>query len=87
MELAPLPPPAPLKYEGLFATAGLPVLPAAPDLLAIAVGKTNEGESLPAKPAEGGVQRGQLLELLSRKLPITTEHRNSDNSKNPPSFE
>lgn len=53
---------------GLFATAGLPVLPAAPDLLAIAVGNTNEGESLPAKPA-GGVQRGQLLELLSRKLP------------------
>ena len=50
-ELAPAPP---LKKEGLFATAGrapaeLPALPA-PALVAIAVGKTKEGESLPAKP-------------------------------------
>lgn len=49
LELAPPPPP---RNEGLFATGGrpaeLPALPAA--LVAIAVGKTNEGESLPAKP-------------------------------------
>lgn len=47
------PEPAP-RNDGLFATGGrpLPELPAlpAPTLLAIAVGKTNEGESLPAKP-------------------------------------
>lgn len=48
-----LPPPPPERKEGLFATAGrdpaeLPALPAA--LVAIAVGKTKEGESLPAKP-------------------------------------
>lgn len=47
-----LPLPAP-RNEGLFATGGrppeLPVLPA-PALVAIAVGNTNEGESLPAKP-------------------------------------
>lgn len=43
----PAPPPAD-KKPGLFATGGL-ALPA-PDLVAIAVGKTNEGESLPAKP-------------------------------------
>lgn len=45
-------PPPPAKNEGLFATAGLvapPELPG-PPLLAIAVGKTKEGESLPAKP-------------------------------------
>lgn len=48
-----LAPPPPVRYEGLFATAGRPVeLPAAPaaPLVAIAVGKTNEGESLPANP-------------------------------------
>ena len=50
-ELAPPPPP---KKVGLLATAGRPepeppALPA-PDLLAIAVGNTNEGESLPANP-------------------------------------
>ena len=44
----------PVRNEGLFATAGLPdpelpVPPAAP-FVAIAVGKTKDGESLPAKP-------------------------------------
>ena len=51
-----LPPPPPPKNDGLFATAGLPA-PAVPELpgvlVAIAVGKTNEGESLPAKPGPG----------------------------------
>ena len=50
-----LPPPAPpVRNEGLFATAGLPEpeppAPPTPPLVAIAVGKTKEGESLPANP-------------------------------------
>lgn len=52
---APPDPVPPVRKEGLLATAGLPepdapVLPT-PPLVAIAVGNTNEGESLPAKPA------------------------------------
>ena len=48
-------PAPPVRNVGLLATAGrpdpVPVPPAvAPPLVAIAVGKTNEGESLPAKP-------------------------------------
>ena len=48
-------PAPPVRKEGLFATAGRPdpdpplALPT-PPLVAIAVGKTKEGESLPAKP-------------------------------------
>ena len=50
-----LPPAPPVKNEGLFATAGRPepdppALPTAP-LVAIAVGKTNDGESFPANPS------------------------------------
>jgi hypothetical protein len=50
-------PAPPVKKEGLLATAGRPepeppAPPAAP-FVAIAVGKTKEGESLPAKPARG----------------------------------
>lgn len=48
----PAPPPED-KKDGLFPTAGrapAPALPA-PAFVAIAVGKTNEGESFPAKPA------------------------------------
>jgi hypothetical protein len=47
-------PAPPVKKDGLFATAGLPdpdPPPAEGPLVAIAVGKTNEGESLPAKPS------------------------------------
>lgn len=46
-------PAPPVRKEGLFATAGRPdpVPPPAAPFVAIAVGKTNEGESLPAKPA------------------------------------
>lgn len=46
-------PAPPVRKLGLLATAGRPepVPPDAPaDFVAIAVGKTNEGESLPAKP-------------------------------------
>jgi hypothetical protein len=50
----PAGPAPPVKKEGLFTTAGLPEpdppVPAAGPLVAIAVGKTKEGESLPAKP-------------------------------------
>ena len=52
-----LPPPAPpVRNDGLFATAGRPdpdpPVPPTPPFVAIAVGKTNDGESLPAKPVE-----------------------------------
>ena len=51
---APPEPAPPVRYEGLFATAGRPEPdpPAAPtpSLVAIAVGKTNDGASFPAKP-------------------------------------
>lgn len=51
----PVGPAPPVKNEGLFPTTGRPE-PAEPPpppgaLLAIAVGKTKEGESLPAKPS------------------------------------
>lgn len=50
----PLGPAPPVKKDGLFATAGRPEpeppLPPVGPLVAIAVGKTKEGESLPAKP-------------------------------------
>lgn len=51
-------PAPPVRNEGLFITAGRPEPePPAPPLaafVAIAVGKTNEGESLPAKPWSDG---------------------------------
>jgi hypothetical protein len=54
IERCPAGPAPPVRYEGLFATAGRPdpELPAPPAalLVAMAVGKTKEGESLPAKP-------------------------------------
>jgi hypothetical protein len=47
-------PAPPVRYDGLLATAGRPdpepPLPAAAPFVAIAVGNTKEGESLPAKP-------------------------------------
>ena len=53
-ERCPLGPAPPVRKEGLFATAGRPEpdppAPPAGPLVAIAVGKTKEGESLPAKP-------------------------------------
>jgi hypothetical protein len=54
IERCPPGPAPPVRYDGLFATAGRPdpdpPLPAAGPFVAIAVGKTNDGESLPAKP-------------------------------------
>jgi len=53
-ERCPPGPAPPVKKEGLFATAGRPEpeppLPPVGPFVAIAVGKTKEGESLPAKP-------------------------------------
>ena len=50
----PVGPAPPVKNEGLLATAGrpepLPPPPPAAPFVPIAVGKTKEGESLPAKP-------------------------------------
>jgi len=64
-ELAPAPP---VKNEGLFATAGLPEpeppAPAAPPFVAIAVGKTNEGESFPANPG------ASQLRVCCRKVQV-----------------
>ena len=56
----PVGPAPPVRKDGLFATAGRPepeAAPAAGPLVAIAVGNTKEGESLPAKP---GGMTGQL---------------------------
>lgn len=51
-------PAPPVKKEGLFPTAGRPEpeppAPPAWDFVAIAVGKTKEGESLPANPMVEG---------------------------------
>lgn len=48
-------PAPPVRNDGLFATAGLPdpepPAPAAGPFVAMAVGKTKEGESLPANPS------------------------------------
>lgn len=67
---APPDPVPPVRKEGLLATAGLPepdapVLPT-PPFVAMAVGNTKEGESLPAKPVcslcqLASVQRGFVL--------------------------
>ena len=52
---APPDPVPPVRKEGLLATAGLPEpdapVPPTPPFVAMAVGNTKEGESLPAKPA------------------------------------
>jgi hypothetical protein len=56
-------PAPPVKYEGLLATAGRPEpeppLPAVGPFVAIAVGKTKEGESFPAKPVMPDVSLSQ----------------------------
>lgn len=54
MDRCPPGPAPPVKYDGLLATAGRPdpepPLPVVGPFVAIAVGKTKEGESFPAKP-------------------------------------
>lgn len=56
-------PAPPVKKEGLFATAGrpepVPPAPPAGPFVAMAVGKTKEGESLPAKPRDAQGARGK----------------------------
>src|SRR6266699_6647607 len=51
----PVGPAPPVRKDGLLATAGRPdpepPLPAAGPFVAMAVGKTKEGESFPAKPS------------------------------------
>jgi hypothetical protein len=46
----------PVRYDGFDATAGLPEpvppVPPTPPFVAMAVGKTKDGASLPAKPME-----------------------------------
>ena len=63
-------PAPPVRKEGLFATAGRPEpeppLVPPPALVAIAVGKTKEGESLPANPnqgCQGGLKEGQCQNI------------------------
>lgn len=55
-ERDPPDPAPPVKNDGLLATAGRPdpepPAPPTPPLIAIAVGNTKEGESLPAKPRQ-----------------------------------
>ena len=67
-ELGPAPP---VRYDGLFATAGRPEPeppppgPPGPPFVAIAVGKTKEGESLPAKPEENRQLSWELLSCVT----------------------
>lgn len=71
-------PAPPVRYEGLFDTAGRPepVPPAPPPaaFVAMAVGKTKEGESLPAKPVGGWSAQGSAMgqgERLHTKLRVS----------------
>lgn len=63
-------PDPPVKYEGLFPTAGLPDPeppdPPGPPFVAMAVGKTNDGASLPAKPLARLAKRLYIFISLSR---------------------
>ncbi len=58
----------PVKNEGLFTIAGLPdpepPVPPAAAFVAIAVGKTKEGESLPANPSRNQRWHGKIIRLL-----------------------
>jgi hypothetical protein len=67
-------PAPPVRYDGLLATAGLPEpelpAPGAGPFVAIAVGNTNDGESLPAKPTFHTNQRifGRCGKTISPSL-------------------
>lgn len=85
MERCPPGPAPPVRYDGLFATAGLPEPepppPAAGPFVAIAVGKTKEGESLPAKPGSTDRQpvrreyEQQSNDIPSLEKPVPLLHR------------
>lgn len=66
IERWPPAPAPPVKNEGLLATAGLPdpdpPLLAAGPLVAIAVGNTKEGESLPANPTSPPCKRTEAAD-------------------------
>ena len=65
------PEPPPVRYDGLFATAGrpdpVPPAPPGPPLVAIAVGKTKDGRSFPAKPRRS-------LEVSRKRKPPRDEY-------------
>ena len=78
---APPDPAPPVRNEGLFATAGLPdpepPEPPAGPFVAMAVGKTKDGESLPANPESneqsettvfGGIARTELRETCTAEI-------------------
>ena len=82
-------PAPPVRKEGLLATAGLPdpdpPPPAAEPFVAIAVGKTKEGESLPANP---GIYISRLIPALlcglflpSLENPVPLQHVTSVESR------
>lgn len=58
-------PAPPVRYEGLFATAGRPdpdpALPVVGPLVAMAVGKTKDGASLPANPVGASSAKFEIL--------------------------
>lgn len=70
-------PAPPVRYDGLFATAGRPdpepPLAAAALFVAMAVGNTKDGESLPAKPRES--QRRLSSKILEVHLAWKTRYR------------
>ena len=74
-ESCPPGPAPPVRYEGLFAIAGrpepVPVPPLADPFVAIAVGKTKEGESLPAKPVS------RVNRIIQRQASVIEYHRPS----------
>lgn len=69
MERWPEGPAPPVRNEGLFATDGrpepVPPLPPAGPFVAMAVGKTKEGESLPAKPIHEHQRSSQLASAVA----------------------
>jgi hypothetical protein len=80
IDRCPVGPAPPVRYEGLFATAGRPdpelVDPPAVLFVAMAVGKTKEGESLPAKPmcslatVHLVVQHMRILPSFEKPVPL-----------------
>lgn len=77
IERCPPGPAPPVRYEGLLATAGRPDPEPAPaaaaPFVAMAVGKTKEGESLPAKP----VIEASLATRLSSRQKRTNQALNN----------
>lgn len=84
----PVGPAPPVRNEGFWATAGRPepvVAPAAGPFVAIAVGKTNDGESLPAKPVAQQDEGGQRW--VSGRTGTSGRHMSSWENSDGPSLE